>query len=100
MESLGKVFPVGAYPFEDGTPRDWISPVSDWLVGLARHAIKFLPFELAVIGWEIDNPNGDAIPTEVPSEERWCGYLKRIGTELVWFPPTVNHPPMTISGVR
>jgi hypothetical protein len=102
MSSLSRIYPVGAYPFEDGTSTDWISPASDWLIELTRYASTILPIDKAFIGWDIDHLNEDGslsdnqFPDDIPSNIRWYGYLKRTGTELVWFPPTENKAPMTI----
>lgn len=98
MGSLGAVYDVGAYPSDDGRPTDWIVPVSDWLINLAEHAFRTVPFDLAAVGFEIYHPSGEIIPADIPSGERWDGYLKRDGMKLDWFPPTEIQEPANIFG--
>jgi hypothetical protein len=95
MSSLGRIFPVAAYPFDDGTPTDWIAPVHDWLIGLAQRVFQAMPFEIAIIGFESEFPNEDG-PIEVPTDIRYDGYLKRSGARLEWFPPTETDAPMKL----
>ncbi len=95
MGGLDRLYPTGLYPFEDGSAHGWIVPVSDWLVGLARHRFEVFPFYIAVIGFEAELPE-EYGPVEVPLDVRWDGYLKRSGHRLEWFPPTTTNAPMTI----
>jgi hypothetical protein len=89
MGSMSEVYPVGMYPFEDGTDsRVWREPVDAWLLTLAERVFDVAPFQLAFLGGEVSGSSGaeeighDGIP-----EERWIGYLWRVGEGLRWYPP-------------
>jgi hypothetical protein len=89
MGSLGRAYPVGAYPFESGAPTDWIVPVSEWLLGVATSVFGVVPFEAGVIGWlttaDVDTCR-DIASGRVPSD-RWHGCLIPNEGVLEWYRP-------------
>lgn len=96
MGSLGRAFPVGAYPFDDGTPTDWILPMSEWLQEIAASVFAEVRFAAGAIGWLSDNDLDCVLAaTEgvIPSQ-RWIGILKREGESLKWYPPNELSPPI------
>jgi len=91
MGSLGRAYPVGAYPFGDGSSLAWRDHVDDWLRALASHVFYSVPFDCALIGHEPEESIADDLVSGVP-ERRWEGILLRRGTSLEWFPPTERYP--------
>lgn len=89
LGSLGRCYPIGAYPFEDGSDLFWLDPVSKWLasIGHGVHAVN--PFKAAITGFlttrEVDEVLR-IIAQDIPAE-RWNGYLRPEGNELRWYPP-------------
>src|SRR5205085_10872687 len=52
---LGKIFQVEGYPFQqDNKKFEWRSQVDDWLTGIARHVFQGFPFQLALVGFEVE----------------------------------------------
>ncbi|HEY3963195.1 MAG TPA: hypothetical protein VGM05_01475 [Planctomycetaceae bacterium] len=94
MGSLGRAFSVGAYPTDDGTPTDWLVPVTEWFRGVAKEIFAGAPFAAGAIGWLTGNEADEIIAVanaRIPSE-RWVGYLKPDGNSLEWFPPNQLEP--------
>lgn len=46
---------VGGYPFDDGaeTGSDWTASLDDWLAEIALGLREYVPFEIAMIGFEV-----------------------------------------------
>lgn len=90
--SLGLVYPIGAYPEEDGTSLAWRDEVDGWLRALAGHVHRAAPFDLALVGW----PGGDFTPLPQTTDDLWeqrgLGYLFPGPDGLTWFPPTTGAP--------
>ena len=87
--SLAKVYPVGAYPF-DNTPVDaWAQEIYGWLSDLARWVFGRATFVGGVIGWlttfEVDEVCSKVVPTR-----RYHGYLAVADGELNYYPPNVR----------
>jgi hypothetical protein len=92
--SLRRAYPVGAYPFDDGTPTDWIIPVTDWFHEIADMVFGSFPFEAGTIGWLTGIDLCvllDVIRGQIPGE-RWNGILRRNGAKLEWYSPTQLGP--------
>lgn len=92
MGSLQRVFPVGAYPFEDGDDLSWRMTVDDWLCRMAEHVFGFAPFRYALVAHEPSfdhcvDPTVSAVPVE-----RWEGYLVPENGSLQWYPPNRGAP--------
>jgi hypothetical protein len=91
MGALGRAYPVGAYPFDDGLPLDWREPMNEWLRHVGEQIFLSVPFRLGLVGWvvggEIDSTTVRA--TGVPLE-RYEGYLWPQGQELLWYPPSTG----------
>ncbi len=95
MKAIGSVVRVGAYPFDDGTPTDWIIPTSAWLAGVASVVHQASPLVVGVIGWEGDSGEAKRFRTEGVPQERWVGYVVPSGKEVEYYPPNILTPPMT-----
>jgi hypothetical protein len=97
MGSLARVFPVGAFPFDDGSDLTWRETVDAWLCAIARSVWAKVEFRYAFVGGMCDvmaTTEGRAEilwPEEVPIE-RWVGYLVPSGDGLVWLPPNRGAP--------
>jgi len=91
LGALGSGYNVGAYPFGDSErATTWRAEVDSWLVEIGRFVFQQVPFELALVGWEVDFPRVSAERVRsrgVPSE-RFDGYLWNDGDVLHWYPPT------------
>jgi len=91
LGALGRTYPVGSYPFADwDQAASWRVPLDEWLVELGRSVFVRVPFDLALIGFEVDFPNvsGEIVrQREIPAE-RFDGYLLQVGERLEWHPPT------------
>ncbi|MEO0559698.1 MAG: hypothetical protein AAF170_16110 [Bacteroidota bacterium] len=96
MGSLIYSYPVGAYPFDDGLPLDWRTPLNDWLCDIARFVFEELPFQLGLVGWidPLDITASDVSTSGVP-ETRYEGYLIPEATSLTWYPPNTGAPMRT-----
>lgn len=92
MGSLGRAYPVGAFPWEDGTSLDWREGLDDWLRALAAHVYARQPFQLALVGFTDADPEPDRVLTEGVPDRRWVGYLLPEGGALRWFAPTEGAP--------
>ena len=90
MQSLGRAYPVGAYPFDDGLPLGWRETVMHWLRQVASTVHNQVPIDLGLVGWE-PNDSGltaAAIRTAGIPSERYDGILIPEGRQLGWYPPT------------
>jgi hypothetical protein len=97
LGSLGHIFEVGAFPFEDGGDLSWRPALDEWLCGLGRRAFNAVPFRLALVGWdggELDD--AETFHTSGVPAERWVGYLVAEAESLRWFPPN-RDAPLTIN---
>jgi hypothetical protein len=89
LGSLGRVYSIGAFPFE-GTPLDdWATEVYGWLAELARWVHRQATFRRAIIGWLTLIEVGELIDGCVP-ERRFHGYLIPSDGELKYLPPNVS----------
>lgn len=88
---LGLVYPIGAYPCDDGSSLAWRDQVDGWLHALAEHVHRAAPFDQALVGW---TDGAGLLPrcAEEVSEERSIGYLFPVPGGLRWFPPTLGAP--------
>ena len=91
MGSLAQAYPVGAYPFVDGTPLQWRSEVSEWLREIGDDVFHKVGFARASIGHESGYDLPEISEKGVP-EERWDGYLIPAGDKLEWYPPNMGAP--------
>jgi len=97
LGSLKRAFPIGAYPFGDGSNLAWREALDAWLCAIARHVHGQVPFSLAVVGWDVPD-NGDIAAVEdmlIRGEildERWVGYLVARDSSLEWFGPNRGAP--------
>jgi hypothetical protein len=95
--SLGRCYPVGAYPFDDGSDLTWVGELSEWLADIGRGLYAEKPLMAAVVGHVTMVENRavlEIISGEVPSK-RWDGYLLPEGAELKWYAPNVSSAPWT-----
>lgn len=86
LGSLGRVLPVGAFPFGDSKVEQWEHTIYAWLFGLAEHIGAHVPFERAIIGW-ITTAEVDLLAAKQIPAERFHGYIVRVESELIYFPP-------------
>jgi hypothetical protein len=86
LGSLGRVLPVGAFPFGEENAQEWEHIVYGWLFGLAEHLHSQMSLERAVIGWlttmEVEELAAERIP-----EVRHHGYIAVNREQLVYYPP-------------
>lgn len=93
LGSLAQLYPIGAYPLDDGTPLDWRIHVDEWLCRVARALWQTCPFRIATTGASSAGaPDARSFErTGVPAE-RWEGYLIPRGADLQWHPPNRGAP--------
>ena len=92
MNSLGRAYPVGAFPFNDGLPLDWREPVMQWLRQVASTVHNVVPIDFGLVGWEPADSRLTASgirKSGVPSA-RYEGLLIPEGPQLSWHPPTLG----------
>jgi hypothetical protein len=95
MGGLNRAYPVGAYPFDDGSSLAWRDDFNTWLGQVAEKIYSNAHFDLGIIGHE---PLAEAdLQIEVlisgrPPKERWEGYLLPENGYLRWYPPTEGIP--------
>jgi hypothetical protein len=87
---------VGAYPFDDGKPADWLLPLVEQLGELSEYVHRSCPILAATYGWltvlDVDIVV-DAIAGKIP-EERWCAIRTWKGSESTYYPRNQPHPPL------
>jgi hypothetical protein len=91
VAAIGRLYPIGGFPFENSEPyRKWRSEIDAWFVSLATYVFGAAPFQLALIGFEIDIADIDLdaiLRTGIP-KSRVEGFLLIEGAKLIWYPPT------------
>ena len=92
MGSLGRILPVGAFPFDDGHDLSWRALVDDWLRNLAERLFEAVPFRLGLLGWIDDGDDAEEVIENGVPDERWVGYLVPDSSSLRWYPPTKGAP--------
>lgn len=93
LGGLGRHFPVGAFPFEDGGDLSWRSVIDDWLRDVAEHIFKSERFDLGLVGWvDLAPTSAEEIRRDGLPERRWMGYLVPEPTRLAWYPSTEGSP--------
>ena len=86
LGSLGRVLPVGAFPFDEQAVQDWELVTYRWLVGLAEHLHAQVPFKRAAVGWLAIAEVEELVAERIP-DVRYHGYIvERLG-QLLYFPP-------------
>jgi hypothetical protein len=86
LGALGRLLPVGAFPFGKSKVEQWEHSVYAWLFGLAEHIGVQVPFERAVIGW-ITTSEVDQLAAKQVPPQRFHGYIVREGAGFIYFPP-------------
>jgi hypothetical protein len=87
LGSLGRVLPVGAFPFDDEGTQEWEHVVYGWLFSLAEHLHQRVKFERAAVGWLTSFEVEELADRRVP-EVRGHGYITTSHNGLVYYPPT------------
>ena len=93
MGALARAYPVGAFPFEDGSPLDWREALSVWLRDIAEAVYRVIPFRLCLIGCILGVPvcAADLARSGIP-QTRFEGYLWPENGGLQWYPPNQGAP--------
>lgn len=103
LGSLGTCYPVGAYPFEEGSDQTWVAELSEWLADMGRELYGQQPgqkpFRGAVTGFLTMTEVQQLLTGDVP-QKRWNGYLIQGDHELKWYGPNASTAPMTIDRSR
>lgn len=88
MGALGQVFPVGGFPFEQKAEQHevWRRSIENWLVDIGRSVYEVVPFQLALIDFEVDCVDANAIIAEGIPEQRRMGYLLPEDGVLHYYP--------------
>jgi len=92
MGSLGRAYPVGAFPWDDGTSLDWRYELDAWLRALATHVFARQPFQLALVGFTDGEQEPERVLQDGVPERRWVGYITPDAGVLRWYPPTEGAP--------
>ena len=94
MQSLGRAYPVGAYPFDDGVPLGWRETVMHWFRHIASTVHSHVPIDLGLVGWEADDLDltAAAIRTAGIPSARYDGILIPESGQLRWYPPNRGAP--------
>jgi len=91
LGALSAVYPVGEYPLGPmDRVSEWKTPVDSFLTQIAKWTHRRVPFEFALIGFEVDvsATSRQAIRSSGIPEERMDGILWSDGGELNWYPAT------------
>jgi hypothetical protein len=91
LDALSASYPVGAYPFGPmDKVSEWKTAVDSFLTQLARWVHGKVPFDLALVGFEIEasDISPEAIRANGIPRERGNGILWNDGVELKWHPAT------------
>lgn len=92
MSSLRRAYPVGAYPFDDGSSLAWRAALDEWLRDLGTRVFRAAPFDCALVAHEPDESVAEKLePRDIP-QRRWEGILVPRDASLEWFPPTEGFP--------
>lgn len=95
MGGLARSYPVGGYPFNEGSDVPWMMPMSEWLADIARSIFADYPFKLGFTGFEV-NPYQVDYEGEIPME-RWDGWLRNECGTLGWYPPNILKAPFSFN---
>ena len=91
--SLGRAYPVGAFPFEYDKNFSWQHQLDEWFADIARYVYQRNTFRMAVIGFEplVTELSAYSLYENVP-ERRFESYLLPGDEGLEWYP--VNAGPL------
>ncbi|GGJ47583.1 hypothetical protein GCM10008938_36970 [Deinococcus roseus] len=91
LGSLGKHFPVHAYPFDldQHDPEPWLKPLEDWLAVVAMEVFEQVPFDLGLVGFDQYGSvcAADVRESGIP-EQRYWGYIWPTSEDLQYFART------------
>jgi len=91
VSSLASAYLVGAFPFGDWSPDlKWQKEINAWLVDIGAHVFQKVPFEIALVGFEVELTDGsrEKIQREGVPEERFDGLLLPGAAGLQFYPQT------------
>jgi hypothetical protein len=91
MCALSRAFPVGAYPFGPmDNVSEWKTQVDSFLVEIATWIHRTAPFDLALVGFEVDvsTTPPETIRAKGIPEKRDAGILWSDSVGLKWYPAT------------
>jgi len=85
MSALGHAFPVGGFPFDDGSHEIWRHLLDSWLADLGRTLFRLAPYRLGLVGFETsgDLRAADVASSGVP-QRRYMGVLAPSNGALEW----------------
>jgi hypothetical protein len=92
LGALAKMYPVGGYPFDErSNSLAWRREVDNWLRGIAEYVFREIPFQLAVVGFEIEvgTDSYKSVDKQSTPEQRSEGLLLPTDEGLQWHPPTL-----------
>jgi hypothetical protein len=92
MESLKRAYPVGAYPFDDGSSLAWRNDLDAWLRDIGEHVFAQAPFDCALISHQPEEHVADKLAGGELPARRWEGILVPGPRGLDWYPPTGAFP--------
>jgi hypothetical protein len=92
LGSLSRTYPVGAYPFDDGSDLEWRDHVDSWLRMIGEYVFARAPFDCALISHEPEEDVADEVAAGAVPKRRWEGILVPEDNRLSWYPPTENFP--------
>lgn len=92
MGSLSRAYPVGAFPWDDGSSLAWREELDGWLRALAGHVASRQQFKLGMVGFTDGDLEPERALLDGVPERRWVGYLVPNGDVLCWYPPTEGAP--------
>ena len=89
MSALGRVYPVGGFPFDAADHESWRAPLDNWLVEVARRVFSRAPFALGLVGFETsgDVHAADLVASGLPAK-RHHGLLVPVTGRIGWHPRT------------
>jgi hypothetical protein len=91
--SLGKAYPIGAFPFGRSATEPWATDVYGWLFALAKRLYEVVPFACGMIGW-LTASDVDDLSRSTPPDDRHHGYIVEEGGGLRYYSPNVRRPLM------
>jgi hypothetical protein len=86
--ALSKCYSIGAYPFDEGTTREWIKAINEWYFQICNYVYEKVPFNMAMIGGDC-SPDFLIDPKDIEKiSSRYNGFAISRHGKLIYYPAT------------